>query len=38
MKDFLWELKKSYRCNIRDLEELSELTGWIKKDNATPIQ
>lgn len=30
-KDFLWELKKSYRCNIRDLEELSELTGWIKK-------
>ena len=30
-KDFLLELKKYYRCDIRDLEELSELTGWIKK-------
>jgi len=30
-KDFLLELKKSYKCNIRDLEELSELTGWQKK-------
>jgi hypothetical protein len=30
-KDFLLELKKSYKCNIRDLEELSELVGWKKK-------
>jgi predicted transcriptional regulator len=30
-KDFLLELKKSYKCNIRDLEELSELIGWQKK-------
>ena len=30
-KDFLLELKKLYRCDIKDLEELSELTGWIKK-------
>jgi hypothetical protein len=30
-KDFLLELKKHYRCDIKDLEELSELTGWIKK-------
>jgi hypothetical protein len=30
-KDFLLELKKSYKCNIRDLEELSELTTWEKK-------
>jgi hypothetical protein len=30
-KDFLIELKKSYKCNVRDLEELSDLTGWEKK-------
>jgi len=32
-KDFLLELKKFNRCEIRDLEELAELTGWerIKK-------
>jgi hypothetical protein len=30
-KDFLLELKKNYRCEIRDLEELSERTGWIRK-------
>lgn len=30
-KDFLLELKKHYRCEIRDLEELSILTGWEKK-------
>jgi hypothetical protein len=30
-KDFLVELKKSYKCNVRDLEELSDLTGWEKK-------
>jgi hypothetical protein len=30
-KDFLIELKKSYKCGIRDLEELSDLTGWEKK-------
>jgi hypothetical protein len=30
-KDFLFELKKHYRCDIKDLEELSELTGWIRK-------
>jgi hypothetical protein len=29
-KDFLNELKKFYRCEIRDLEELSEITGWEK--------
>jgi hypothetical protein len=30
-KDFLIELKKFYKCNIRDLEELSALTGWERK-------
>ena len=30
-KDFLIELKKSYRCEIRDLEELASLTGWERK-------
>jgi hypothetical protein len=29
-KDFLHELKKT-RCNIRDLEELSSITGWTRK-------
>jgi hypothetical protein len=29
-KDFLVELKRSYRCEVRDLEELAELTGWEK--------
>jgi len=30
-KDFLIELKKINRCEIRDLEELSALTGWGRK-------
>jgi hypothetical protein len=30
-KDFLIELKKFYKCNIRDLEELAALTGWERK-------
>ena len=30
-KEFLLELKKVYRCEIRDLEELAGLTGWEKK-------
>jgi len=30
-KDFLIELKRSYHCEIKDLEELAELTGWEKK-------
>jgi hypothetical protein len=30
-KDFLLELKRSYKCQIRDLEELKELMGWEKK-------
>jgi hypothetical protein len=30
-KDFLIELKKFHRCEIRDLEELSSLTGWERK-------
>jgi hypothetical protein len=29
-RDFLHELKRSNQCEIRDLEELSELTGWEK--------
>jgi uncharacterized protein YecA (UPF0149 family) len=30
LKDFLLELKRSYRCEIRDLEELKEVTDWKK--------
>jgi len=30
-KELLLELKKVYRCEIRDLEELAEITGWEKK-------
>jgi hypothetical protein len=30
-KEFLTELKRAYHCEIRDLEELSEMTGWGKK-------
>jgi hypothetical protein len=29
-KDFLHELRKSYQCEIRDLEELADITGWEK--------
>jgi hypothetical protein len=29
-RDFLLELKRSYRCEIKDLEELREITGWKK--------
>jgi hypothetical protein len=29
-RDFLLELKRSYRCEIRDLEELREITDWKK--------
>jgi ribosomal protein S13 len=29
-RDFLNELRKFHRCEIKDLEELSELTGWEK--------
>jgi hypothetical protein len=30
-KELLLELKKVYRCETRDLEELAEITGWEKK-------
>jgi hypothetical protein len=29
-RDFLLELKRSYRCEIRDLEDLREITDWKK--------
>ena len=29
-RDFLLELKRSYRCEIKDLEELREITDWKK--------
>jgi len=35
-KDFLLELKRSYRCEIKDLEDLKELTGWKKMYKRDP--
>jgi hypothetical protein len=29
-RDFLLELRRSYRCEIKDLEEVKEMTGWKK--------
>ena len=29
-RDFLLELRRSYRCEIKDLEEIKEMTGWKK--------